>query len=78
MFRLFLFAFLIPFVVLKVDEANAELYKKVGNQILPYSTIYVDPSGRYGSFTTIQSAIDSIPSNNDRWIAIRVKAGTYR
>ncbi|KAK2366748.1 Pectin lyase superfamily protein [Trifolium repens] len=78
MFRLFLFVFLIPFVVLKVDEANAELYRKVGNQILPYSTIYVDPSGRYGSFTTIQSAIDSIPSNNDRWIAIRVKAGTYR
>ncbi|CAJ2666441.1 unnamed protein product [Trifolium pratense] len=64
--------------MLKFDEANAQLYKKVGNQILPYSTIFVDPSGRDGSFLTIQSAIDSIPSHNDRWIAIRVKAGTYR
>ncbi|XP_045791938.1 probable pectinesterase 55 [Trifolium pratense] len=78
MFRLFLFAFIIPFVVLRVDEANAQLYKTFGRQILPYSTIYVDPSGQDGSFLTIQSAIDSIPSHNDRWIAIRVKAGIYR
>ncbi|KAK7308635.1 hypothetical protein VNO77_42254 [Canavalia gladiata] len=39
--------------------------------------INVDPSGK-GSFSTIQSAIDSIPFHNDDWIYINVKEGTYR
>ncbi|XP_027362724.1 probable pectinesterase 55 [Abrus precatorius] len=40
-------------------------------------TITVDPSGN-GNFSTIQSAIDSVPSNNAYWITIYVKAGRYR
>nr|XP_043624957.1 probable pectinesterase 29 [Erigeron canadensis] len=39
-----------------------------------YQTIVVDQSGNY---TSIQSAIDAVPSNNMQWICIRVKAGTY-
>ncbi|XAR48842.1 Pectinesterase [Bertholletia excelsa] len=42
-----------------------------------YPTIYVDQSG-HGNFTTIQSAIDSIPPNNKNWICVYIKAGEYR
>lgn len=75
MFRFLLFAFIS--VGLKQDGANAQFYKRVGNKLLPYSTIIVDPLGN-GNFTTIKSAIESIPLNNKHWVAIRVKAGTYR
>lgn len=40
-------------------------------------TVYVDPSGK-GDFRTIQAAIDSVPSYNDRWTCIRIKKGIYR
>ncbi|KAL0414084.1 UNVERIFIED_CONTAM: putative pectinesterase 29 [Sesamum radiatum] len=40
------------------------------------STITVDASGHTG-FSTIQAAIDSVPSNNKNWISIYVKAGVY-
>ncbi|URE03388.1 pectinesterase [Musa troglodytarum] len=39
--------------------------------------IIVDQSGQ-GSFTTLQSAIDSLPDGNSQWIQIYVKQGTYR
>ncbi|XP_042064198.1 probable pectinesterase 55, partial [Salvia splendens] len=39
--------------------------------------IVVDPSKR-GGFTTIQAAINSVPSNNTKWTAIEIKPGTYR
>ncbi|XP_059654412.1 probable pectinesterase 29 [Cornus florida] len=58
--------------------ANAQFHRKFGSinpSTLP--TIYVDASG-YGNFKTIQSAIDSIPSNNSEWICIYIKAGEYR
>ncbi|KAL2347811.1 hypothetical protein Fmac_001811 [Flemingia macrophylla] len=42
-----------------------------------YQTVFVDPSG-HGNFSTIQSAIDSVPSNNKYWVSVQVKAGTYR
>ncbi|KEH40669.1 probable pectinesterase 29 [Medicago truncatula] len=50
-------------------------YKKIG-----YSTkkITVDPKGHHGCFSTIQSAIDSIPSNNRYWTSINIKEGIYR
>lgn len=44
---------------------------------MAYLTAYVDPSG-HGNFSTIQSAIDSVPSNNMKWVCIYIKAGTYK
>ena len=41
-------------------------------------TITADIAGRHGNFTTIQSAIDSIPSGNTKWIRIQIFAGVYR
>uniref|UniRef100_A0A7N2L4C6 pectinesterase n=1 Tax=Quercus lobata TaxID=97700 RepID=A0A7N2L4C6_QUELO len=40
-------------------------------------TIIVDKSGK-GQFTTVQKAIDSIPSNNKQWTTILVNAGVYK
>ncbi|OIW01901.1 hypothetical protein TanjilG_15226 [Lupinus angustifolius] len=74
---MFLHWCLILLVGLGVEHGNAQYYRKIGNKLLPYKTIFVDPLG-HGNFTTIQSAIDSVPSNNVNWISIRVKAGTYR
>lgn len=42
-----------------------------------YETIIVDQSGA-GNFTTIQSAIDAVPSDNLQWICIYVKTGIYK
>lgn len=39
-------------------------------------TIVVDKLGR-GNFTTIQSAIDSIPSQNTKWIRVQISPGIY-
>ncbi|XP_057425983.1 probable pectinesterase 55 [Lotus japonicus] len=60
-----------------VDLANSQTCRRVGGKILPCWTIVVDPSG-HGNFTTIQSAIGSVPSNNRHWVSINVKAGIYR
>ncbi|KAK4595428.1 hypothetical protein RGQ29_013761 [Quercus rubra] len=40
-------------------------------------TILVDKSGK-GQFTTVQKAIDSIPSNNKQWTIIHLNAGVYK
>lgn len=40
-------------------------------------TIYVDQSG-FAQFQKIQSAIDSIPSNNSHWICIYIRPGLYK
>uniref|UniRef100_A0A2N9H0T0 pectinesterase n=1 Tax=Fagus sylvatica TaxID=28930 RepID=A0A2N9H0T0_FAGSY len=64
-------------VVFELGLANGQFYKKVGNKKLPYQTFIVDQSGQ-GNFTTIQAAIDAVPSNNKDWICIKIKAGTYR
>ncbi|KAJ0238682.1 hypothetical protein HA466_0238570 [Hirschfeldia incana] len=39
--------------------------------------VFVDQSGN-GNFTTIQTAIDSIPANNGNWFFINVAAGLYK
>ncbi|KAM3752414.1 hypothetical protein ACB098_03G016800 [Castanea mollissima] len=43
----------------------------------PTKTIVVDQSGK-GQFTTVQQAINSIPSNNKQWTIILVNAGVYK
>jgi len=39
------------------------------------NTITVDPKKE--AFTTIQGAIDSVKSKNDKWVKIHIKAGLY-
>nr|XP_029153325.1 probable pectinesterase 29 [Arachis hypogaea] len=40
-------------------------------------TIIVDQSGK-SKFKTVQSAIDSIPENNNQWVKIHINAETYK
>ncbi|KAI8009666.1 putative pectinesterase 29 [Camellia lanceoleosa] len=56
-------------------SANSWVFRRLS--MATYPTIYVDQSG-HGNFSTIQSAIDSIPSNNGNWICVSVRAGEYR
>ncbi|XP_043710321.1 putative pectinesterase 52 [Telopea speciosissima] len=41
-------------------------------------TVTVKKYGGYGNFTTIQAAINSIPSQNNRWVRILISPGFYR
>ncbi|XP_060196314.1 probable pectinesterase 29, partial [Lycium barbarum] len=62
-----------------VELGNARFHSDYQwkQQNLNYPTVYVDSSG-HGHFLTIQSAIDSVPQNNQNWICIIIKAGQYR
>ncbi|XP_074343105.1 putative pectinesterase 29 [Apium graveolens] len=55
---------------------NCEAWR-IGRAATHWRTIYVGHSGS-GKFTSIQTAIDSVPSNNDNWVRIYVEAGVYR
>lgn len=49
---------------------------RFGNNRYVANTLYV---GKYHSqFKTLQSAIDSIPENNDQWIKIQISPGCYQ
>ncbi|KAL1338764.1 hypothetical protein AAHE18_10G235600 [Arachis hypogaea] len=61
----------------KTEGSKTKYYRTVGDKILPFSKIIVDSLG-HGNFSTIQSAIDSVPSNNKYWVSINVKPGIYR
>ncbi|XP_027769641.1 probable pectinesterase 29 [Solanum pennellii] len=69
----FFFNFFIFFLGI-IELGNAKFHFKEQKK---YPTVYVDPSG-HGKFATIQSAIDSIPQNNQYWICIIIKPGQYR
>ncbi|KAL2463336.1 Pectinesterase [Forsythia ovata] len=56
--------------------ANGEMQERISRKLIDFPTIFVDPSN-LGNFPTIQSAINSVPSNNNQWICISVKAGVY-
>ncbi|QHO04754.1 putative pectinesterase [Arachis hypogaea] len=56
---------------------NGQNYRTVRDRILPFSKIVVNSLG-HGNFSTIQSAIDSVSSNNKYWVLINVEAGIYR
>ncbi|XP_027368598.1 probable pectinesterase 29 [Abrus precatorius] len=45
-----------------------------GNQIA--YTVIVDQNGK-GKFPTVQAAIDSVEKNNNKWVKVRINAGTY-
>ncbi|KAG5573793.1 hypothetical protein H5410_063559 [Solanum commersonii] len=73
----FFFNFLIFFLGI-IELGNANFLSDFHfNEQKKNSTVYVDPSG-HGNFATIQSAIDSVPQNNQYWICILIKPGQYR
>ncbi|KAH6786777.1 Pectin lyase-like superfamily protein [Perilla frutescens var. hirtella] len=63
-----------PIIVITATGARSLIQDD--NKIVS-QTIVVDPSGR-GDFRTIQAAIDSIPSQNQRWICVDIKEGRYK
>jgi hypothetical protein len=74
------FALLLCSFQLGFANENFLKYGKGSNphrKTLPYRTLLIDKSG-HGNFSSIQSAIDSIPSDNKNWVCIHVRAGTYR
>ncbi|KAI4317535.1 hypothetical protein L6164_025398 [Bauhinia variegata] len=72
------FAFLALFLGSELVVGNDQFAARRGNKVIPYRTIMVDQTGWRGNFSNIQSAIDSVPSNNRHWVCIKVRAGTYR
>ncbi|KAK4425279.1 putative pectinesterase 29 [Sesamum alatum] len=56
--------------------SNGEFQARSTRKFSDDETMTVDPSG-YTGFSTIQAAIDSVPSDNKDWISIYVKAGVY-
>ncbi|GLT43111.1 hypothetical protein SLA2020_170820 [Shorea laevis] len=67
------FAFTLSFAIC-IQAFECELNLKDPYRVA--FTIVVDQSGK-GNFKTIQSAIDSIPSNSEKWIRIYISAGKY-
>ncbi|KAF8387651.1 hypothetical protein HHK36_026305 [Tetracentron sinense] len=71
--RLFLLVSLSIFICSDVSRAQD---CSAGTSKVAY-TITVDQSGR-GNFTTVQDAINSVPSHNAQWIQIHINPGMYR
>ncbi|KAF8043208.1 hypothetical protein BT93_A1527 [Corymbia citriodora subsp. variegata] len=46
------------------------------NRPVPRTIMYVDESGS-GNYSSVQDTIDSVPDNNNQWIQILIKRGTY-
>jgi hypothetical protein len=65
------FAFFLIFLVLAFNICES---KDCSN---PFKTIVVSQSDT-SNFTTIQSAIDSVPTGNSQWIHIQISPGVYR
>ncbi|KAK7308636.1 hypothetical protein VNO77_42255 [Canavalia gladiata] len=77
-FLWYCFICLFLFVGLGKELAHARHFNRKNQvKLVANKKIKVDPSGK-GNFSTIQSAIDSVPSNNKNWVQINVNAGTYR
>ncbi|XP_026410913.1 probable pectinesterase 29 [Papaver somniferum] len=72
----YLYVFVLLTLVFGFATVHSELTLNDSNQQKLSKTITVDKSGK-SDFSTIQSAIDSIPENNNQWIRIQVKSGVY-
>lgn len=44
---------------------------------LEYEDVVVSKNGD-GDYTTVQEAINAVPDNNDSWVTINIKSGTYK
>ncbi|XVE89550.1 hypothetical protein DITRI_Ditri20bG0005100 [Diplodiscus trichospermus] len=72
----FLQSMLVSCLFIMSTMADARKIKYDVKAAVMANTVIVDQSGG-GNFTTVQKAIDSIPSNNAAWTRIHVKAGVY-
>ena len=68
---------LMAMMIIFVRGNEDERYRSVGGKKLAWRTVVVDQSG-HGNFSTIQAAIDSVPSNNMFWVSIHINPGIYR
>ncbi|XP_050220267.1 probable pectinesterase 29 [Mercurialis annua] len=69
------FLYLVLLLLSTTQLANGKWYRN--DKKLGFVSFYVDKSG-HANFSTIQSAIDFVPSNNKHWVCIYIKAGIYR
>lgn len=61
-----------------VGSLNHSLFKTAKNKLVASYTLTVDRNPATGDFTTIQDAIDSLPSVNLVRVVIRIHAGVYK
>ncbi|XP_055962339.1 putative pectinesterase 10 [Mercurialis annua] len=71
-----LFIFALVFLLLQAFLNSCKAVDCQSNQSKSARTIVVDQSG-HGHFTSVQSAIDSIPEMNSQWIHIQISSGKY-
>ncbi|KAB2072362.1 putative pectinesterase 53 -like protein [Gossypium arboreum] len=60
-----------------VGSLNHSVFRTAKNKLFPSRTITVDKNPKYGDFTKIQDAIDSLPFINLVRVVIKVHAGVY-
>ena len=68
---------LVLMMMIFVRGTEGEPYRRVGSKKFAWKTLIVDKKG-HGNFSTIQAAIDSVPSNNRFWVSIHIRPGLYR
>lgn len=60
-----------------VGSLKHSVFKAAKNKLFASYTLYVDKNPAAGDFTSIQEAIDSLPSINTVRVVIKVHAGVY-
>lgn len=60
-----------------VGSLNHSVFKIASNKVSTSNTITVDKNPKLGDFTSIQHAVDSLPSLNLVRVVIKVHAGVY-
>lgn len=62
----------------RMSSRNHSVFQQAKNKLVPCKFIKVNKNPKFGDFTTIQKAIDSIPIINLCRVVISVIPGTYR
>lgn len=62
----------------RMSSRNHSVFQEAKNKLEPCKFIKVNKNPKFGDFTTVQKAIDSIPIVNSCRVVISVSPGTYR